>query len=312
MKPHLLVLAIAVVVRSAAAGEPSPEPEKAGTTLQATGVSTVSRPNVPAAAPLKSRDPVFVHDRVATAEASLVRLLLGGKALVTVRERSQVTITDTPQHSAITLREGRLALGLAKSLLRPGEQVEVHTPNAIAGIRGSFLVAETYALNGVVETVFASLEVSKPIIVTLSDGSVQTLLGTNQTVRISGLGRGATMGAVRDLRPDEIARAAATASGPSLTDRFVGPPPELLEQIGAAELAPPARQYAPQGNVTVPSSQVTTSSGETASAPPPVVASPPPPTVLTPPDVRGLDRANQVAGPNGLQGRTNAATRQNR
>src|SRR3990167_7917464 len=43
---------------------------------------------------LKLKDSVFVRDRIETRQDSLVRVLLGGKALVTVRELSVFTITE--------------------------------------------------------------------------------------------------------------------------------------------------------------------------------------------------------------------------
>src|SRR5262245_31815516 len=40
---------------------------------------------------LKFRDDVMLQDRIATGDQSLARILIGGKAVVTVRERSVVT-----------------------------------------------------------------------------------------------------------------------------------------------------------------------------------------------------------------------------
>src|SRR5262245_21493830 len=63
------------------------------TTLQ--GTATVARASVPRPIPLRFRDDVFVRDRITTGAASIARILLGGKAVVTIRERSELTITET-------------------------------------------------------------------------------------------------------------------------------------------------------------------------------------------------------------------------
>ena len=337
----------------------------AGMALTVHGQSTVIRSDTDASAPLRMRDPVYVRDRVGTAEKSMVRLLLGGKALVTLRESSVVTITDTPEHSAVTLREGKLALGLAKAKMRPGDVVEVRTPNAVAGIRGSFLVAESKTVNGVLQTVFTALHVSTPIIVTFANG-VPTPLGVNQTVTVRGLGAAAVIGPVRDLTTDEIASAAAVASAPSLTGRDFQTPPGFFDALllpwtrptvqyavevpRSFTVSAPARDESPRVGppvvppivdppVTPPPITPPPAAGPPPFTPPvvgpppvagpppltpppvvipPAVPPPPPPVVLPPPPVglppavRGLDRANQVAGDNGAGGRGNAAGRGNR
>ena len=53
------------------------------TTLQ--GEVTVSRSANTTALPLKFKDSIFERDRINTAEKSIVRVLMGGKAIVTVR-----------------------------------------------------------------------------------------------------------------------------------------------------------------------------------------------------------------------------------
>ena len=69
-------------------------------------------------------------------------MLLGGKAIVTARERSVVTITEVPGLSTIDVVSGRVSVAVDKSRMRPGEIVEIKTPNAVSGIRGTIVVAE--------------------------------------------------------------------------------------------------------------------------------------------------------------------------
>lgn len=106
------------------------------------GRATVARAALAEPQLLRFKDDVFVRDRIATAEKSIVRVLLGGKALVTVRELSALTITEEAGRSTVDLRSGKIALGVVRQRMRPGEVIEIRTPNAIAAIRGTVLVVE--------------------------------------------------------------------------------------------------------------------------------------------------------------------------
>jgi len=106
------------------------------------GTATVARAALPSPLPLRFKDSVFLRDRISTAEKSIVRVLLGGKALVTVRELSVLTITEETNHSTVDLTSGKIAMGVARQRMRPGEVIEIRTPNAIATIRGTVLVVE--------------------------------------------------------------------------------------------------------------------------------------------------------------------------
>ena len=59
-----------------------------------------------------------------------------------MRERSALTITEVPGRSTIDLDSGKVAVAVAKDKMRPGEQVEVKTPNAVAAVRGTVFIAE--------------------------------------------------------------------------------------------------------------------------------------------------------------------------
>ena len=56
------------------------------TTLQ--GQATVARASTTSPLPLKFRDSIFEKDRINTGEKSIVKVLMGGRAIVTVRELS--------------------------------------------------------------------------------------------------------------------------------------------------------------------------------------------------------------------------------
>ena len=119
----------------------SQEAPKAGVVTTLQGTASVAR-STQEPRPLKFRDDVFVQDRITTGDDSIVRILLGGKAVVTVRERSVLTISETPTTATIEVGSGKIAVAVAKERMRAGDSVEVKTPNAVAGIRGTILIAE--------------------------------------------------------------------------------------------------------------------------------------------------------------------------
>lgn len=118
------------------------QPPRAGIVTTLEGTATATRVVLPQPVPLKFKDDVFLQDRITTAEQSLVRLLLGGKAIVTVRERSSLTITEVPGRSTIDLQSGKIGLAVARDRMRPGEVIDIKTPNAIAAVRGTVVIAE--------------------------------------------------------------------------------------------------------------------------------------------------------------------------
>src|SRR5687768_6364490 len=133
MKPFLL--ALGVLLTLATVTQPEAQ-ERAGVVTTLEGNVTVMRASLTEPAPLKFKDDIFVKDRVATGKDSVARILLGGRAVVTVRERSVVTITEVPGLSTVDVVAGRAAVAVAREKMRPGDLVEVKTPNAVAGIRG--------------------------------------------------------------------------------------------------------------------------------------------------------------------------------
>ena len=117
-------------------------PSKAGVVTTLEGRASATRVVLPNPVALHFKDDVFLNDEITTAEKSLARILLGGKAVVTVRERSSLTITEVPGLSTIDIASGKIAMAVARERLRPGEQIQIRTPNAITGIRGTSLIVE--------------------------------------------------------------------------------------------------------------------------------------------------------------------------
>jgi hypothetical protein len=115
---------------------------RAGVVTTLEGNVTARRVALPNPVSLKFKDDVFLQDTVTTGEKSLARMLLGGKAVVTVRERSILTITEVPGRSTIDLDSGKFSLAVAREKMRPGEEILIRTPNAVAGVRGTVVVTE--------------------------------------------------------------------------------------------------------------------------------------------------------------------------
>jgi hypothetical protein len=121
----------------------APSPVRAqglGVVTTLTGSATLARASQ--SQPLRFRDSVFEQDKIATAEKSLVRVLLGGKAIVTIRELSELTITEGHAKSIIQLSSGKIGLAVASERMKPGEEIEIRTPNAVAAVRGTVFVVE--------------------------------------------------------------------------------------------------------------------------------------------------------------------------
>ncbi|MBI2528181.1 MAG: FecR domain-containing protein [Candidatus Rokubacteria bacterium] len=118
------------------------QPVKAGVVATLEGTATAKRVAVAQPVSLKFKDDVFLHDRIATGERSLARVLLGGKALVTVRELSVLSITEVPGRATVELEAGKVAVTVARERMRPGEAIEIRTGNAVAAVRGTVVVAE--------------------------------------------------------------------------------------------------------------------------------------------------------------------------
>lgn len=121
-----------------------------GVVTALTGRADLKRPQAPET-PLKLRDNLLVRDVVDTQKESLARFLLMGKSTVTVRELSRFEIReemrpDGSQRALINLAEGKIRVMVARRLMKPGDEVEIRTPNAIAAVRGSDGIVEVSKL----------------------------------------------------------------------------------------------------------------------------------------------------------------------
>jgi hypothetical protein len=201
----LVSIAIVLAVSSTVAWAQAPP---AGVVTTVEGSVTATRRAVTAPVALKFKDNVFVQDKITTGSESLTRMLLGGKAVVTVRERSVLTITEVPgRATTIDIESGKFALAVARERMRPGEVIEIRTPNAVAGVRGSVVVTEVqgpasqpaqvtsdfYLLRGTLDAQRAAPGTRAPI------GNPQAL-NVLQQFRVVGLGPGT----ISQIRPDQL------------------------------------------------------------------------------------------------------------
>jgi hypothetical protein len=204
---------------------------KAGVVTTLEGNVTVTRVTLPPQ-PLQFRDDVFVNDKVVTGDQSLARMLLGGKAVVTVRERSSLTITETPGKATIDLEAGKIAVAVAKDKMRPGESLEIRAANAVAGVRGTVVVAEVssasaqaggfvgpigifWVLKGQIEAYLASQPGNPQLVGTLQQfrgGNVTNILPSQMSHILQGLSTG-RVAPTTDQAPENGANAGLALAG---------------------------------------------------------------------------------------------------
>ena len=190
----------------------APSPVRAqglGVVTTLTGTATLARASQ--SQPLRFRDSIFEQDKIATAEKSLVRVLLGGKAVVTIRELSELTITEGHAKSIIQLSAGKIGLAVARQRMQPGEEIEVRTPNAVAAVRGTVFVVELIrpAKGGAsgsapfVTNVHVVKGIVDVIAINAPPGTAPTQVGAGQSVGVTA----GTAGQVQPVSPAGMAAA---------------------------------------------------------------------------------------------------------
>ncbi|MGH7315005.1 MAG: FecR family protein, partial [Candidatus Rokuibacteriota bacterium] len=191
--------------------------ESAGIVTTVNGDATLIRA-VAAARPvsLRMRDEIFVRDRIHTQQHSLVRVLLGGKALITVRELSVLTVTEEAGRVTVDLRSGKIGVAVVKGRMRPGEVIEIRTPNATAAVRGTVFVVEidpvkagaatptttrVHLFHGALD-VSAHLDPSQPTVRLAKMQSV--VVAGNALGAVSPISRDAVAALTADLKPQQM------------------------------------------------------------------------------------------------------------
>ena len=144
MRARRLPLAAALILAAWPPPGVAQAPPSVGVVATLSGEATVARKPAVEPQPLRFKDDIFTRDRISTAEKSILRVLLGGKALVTVRELSVLTIVAEPDRSSVDMDTGKVALGVVRQRMRPGEAVQVRTSNAIVAVRGTVVLVESF------------------------------------------------------------------------------------------------------------------------------------------------------------------------
>ena len=228
--------ALALCPLAARAQSGSDAGRNVGVVTTLAGQVTVARATLPSPVPLRFKDDVFLRDHIATAERSVVRVLLGGKALVTVRELSALTITEDTGRSIVDMTAGKIAMGVLRQRMRPGEVIEIRTPNAIAAIRGTVLVVELIPEPGgtpgapryttKVHVLHGLVEVSDP----KNPGAPPAQVGTMQSWSRSG-------GDASTLVPLTATAAQQLFVGLHAAPQIAEGPREFIQQVTAREQA---------------------------------------------------------------------------
>ncbi len=206
-----LALALAWLPVPGFAQEPTPAPKPIGAVAAVSGKATILHAAQREELPAKVEESVFVRDKITTSDLSVIRVLMGGRISLTIRERSIVSITDDPTRTRIDLQEGRLAFKVHEGGLRVGEVAELRTPNAITGIRGSLIVANVTGFDSEITVVEARHAIT---IATRTAPARTTTIPVGHTVRVSGQSAAARISPVVRAPKAHLDRAADTAEVP--------------------------------------------------------------------------------------------------
>ncbi len=148
-KRRLVFLILMVTWLMLGPGTPSAAaapPQEAGVVTAVAGPVTVTRPFASTHL-LKVRDGLYWGDVVEAPQDAMAQLFLAQKATVTVRELSRLELRQealaTGVRYVVELLAGKIRMSVDRSLMRPGEQVQVRSRNAVASVRGTDFVVET-------------------------------------------------------------------------------------------------------------------------------------------------------------------------
>ncbi len=194
------------------------------------GEATVVRTAAVQPRNLQMRDRVLPLDRITTKERSMVHVLMGGKALLTVKELSVVTVTEDGGRATVDLQSGKVGLAVVHEKMKPGDVIEVKTPQAVAAVRGTVLVVEIIPGTGEANQSSRGEDVTN---VHLIHGKLDVSLRSNPggaPVRLESL---QTVSVTRDvlgtMRPLDLPTATALSTGLKPAEQAVTAIPEKLQ-----------------------------------------------------------------------------------
>ncbi|MGH7366348.1 MAG: FecR domain-containing protein [Candidatus Rokuibacteriota bacterium] len=222
---------LSTAVPAVTAAEPE---ESAGVVTTVNGNATLTRAaKLAQPVSLRMLDEIFVRDRIDAHERSLVRMLQGGKARITVRELSVLTITEEAGRVTVDLQSGKVGVAVVKSRMRPGEVIEIRSPNATAAVRGTVFVVQvdpsTDALGGPAITTSVHLLRGLLDVSVRGDVSQKVRLGQLQSVVVTDN----HLGPARPIPQDAVA--AITADLEPRQRQHPTVPKEFAEELLARE-----------------------------------------------------------------------------
>jgi hypothetical protein len=260
MRPVKCLLIVAALVLYSLVGVAGADDQPgAGVVAALDGQATVTRSAVPQPIALHVRDDVFVRDQIRTEPHALVRVLLGGKALITMRELSVLTVTEEAGRVTVDLSSGKIGVAVVKGRMEPGEIIEIRSPNAIAAVRGTVFVVE-------VDPAPTGSSLTAPIVTTRvhllhgaldvsarQDAAQAVRLVAHQSVVVSGntlgsvqpISNDAIAGLTVDLKPRQVSQTETPADFTSRLmtreqSRAVGLATSLLSPVPVTPPAPPS------------------------------------------------------------------------
>src|SRR3989442_1535477 len=170
-----LTLALLTVAVPASPSPAWSEEPRVGVVAMLLGTATVTRAALPAPALLRFKDDVFLRDRIVTGQRSAVRVLLGGQATVTARERSSLTITEVPAMSTVSLAAGRTAVTQAAKAAAITDVTQLLTGSgSTTAVIGGTVSGATTPTDGSIPTIpTGPTTLTDPT--TLTGGSIPTI-----------------------------------------------------------------------------------------------------------------------------------------
>src|SRR5215468_5928212 len=158
---------------------------------------------------------------------------MGGRAIVTVRELSVLTVTEEVGRTVVNLESGKIAVGIAKQRMKPGETFEVHTPNAVAAVRGTVFIVEVNRQGA--QAGGGNLAASTQV--TTVNGTVQVGASavTSALVNVNALQRvgvvGTNLGPLQTVTPQQLNQLVGTFTA----NRQISPHQAAWSSVGAKQ-----------------------------------------------------------------------------
>ena len=176
----LLLLACSLFVN------PAESAEEAGKITAVEGVAEILRGGVPPAVPANPGDPVFVKDIVRTKSDSKIEITFSDGNILRLAQKSRMDISEyvAGTKGTIKLPRGKVQAIVPRDITKrisaqDPNRFEIHTPNAVAGVRGTdYFVYHDRNVTGVVVKE-GSVHVINPafpkVVVTVNAGNMTTV-----------------------------------------------------------------------------------------------------------------------------------------